>query len=76
MAETYDIISVRSGHHGLLAAAYMAKGGKRVLVLERNDHIGGGGVTKEIAPSFLPRVSGLGWPASDTWRRVSEASLR
>ena len=52
MAETYDIISVGSGHHGLLAAAYMAKAGKRVLVLERNDHIGGGCVTKEIAPGF------------------------
>ncbi len=53
MAETYDVISVGSGHHGLLAAAYMAKAGKRVLVLERNDHIGGGAVTKEIAPGFL-----------------------
>ena len=53
MADTYDIISVGSGHHGLLAAAYMAKAGKRVLVLERNDHIGGGAVTKEIAPGFL-----------------------
>ncbi len=53
MAETYDIISVGAGSHGLLAAAYMAKAGKRVLVLERNDHIGGGAVTKEIAPGFL-----------------------
>ena len=76
MAETYDVISVGSGHHGLLATAYMVKAGKGVLVLERNDHIGGGCVTKEIAPGFLPRVSGLEWPGSDTWRRVSEASLR
>src|ERR1700757_332376 len=53
MAQTYDVISVGSGHHGLLAAAYMAKAGKRVLVLERNGHIGGGVVTKEIAPGFL-----------------------
>jgi len=76
MAETYDIISVGSGHHGMFATAYMAKARKRVPVLERNDHIGGGCVTKEIAPGFLPRVSGLGWPASDTWRRLSEARLR
>jgi len=54
----------------------MAKAGKRVLVLERNDHIGGGCVTKEIAPGFLPRLSGLEWPASNTWRRIPEASLR
>jgi phytoene dehydrogenase-like protein len=53
MAEAYDVISVGSGHHGMLAAAYMAKAGKRVLVLERNDHIGGGCVTSEIAPGFL-----------------------
>jgi phytoene dehydrogenase-like protein len=52
MAETYDVISVGSGHHGLLAPAYMAKAGKGVLALERNDHIGGGCVTKEIAPGF------------------------
>tara|TARA_R110000787_G_scaffold48612_4_gene116893 strand:- start:301 stop:1884 length:1584 start_codon:yes stop_codon:yes gene_type:complete len=53
MSESYDIISVGSGHHGLLAAAYMAKAGKKVLVLERNDHIGGGAVSKEIAPGFI-----------------------
>ena len=49
----YDVISVGSGHHGLIAAAYLAKAGKRVLVLERNDYIGGGCVTKELAPGFL-----------------------
>jgi phytoene dehydrogenase-like protein len=53
MAEAYDVISVGSGHHGLLVAAYMAKAGKRVLVLERNGHVGGGVVTKEVAPGFL-----------------------
>ena len=49
----YDVISVGSGHHGLIAAAYLAKAGKRVLVLERHDYIGGGCVTKELAPGFL-----------------------
>src|ERR1700730_4072806 len=48
----YDVISVGSGHHGLIAAAYLAKVGKRVLVLERQDYIGGGCVTKELAPGF------------------------
>jgi phytoene dehydrogenase-like protein len=48
----YDVISVGSGHHGLIAAAYLAKAGKRVLVLERRDYIGGGCVTKELAPGF------------------------
>ena len=49
----YDVIAVGSGHHGLIAAAYLAKAGKRVLVLERHDYIGGGCVTKELAPGFL-----------------------
>lgn len=45
----YDVVVVGSGHNGLIAAAYLAKGGKRVLVLERNPHLGGGTVTSEIA---------------------------
>lgn len=53
MVERYDVISVGGGHHGLIVAAYMAKAGKRVLVLERNGYIGGGCITKEISPGFL-----------------------
>jgi len=45
----YDVVVVGSGHNGLTAAAYLAKAGKRVLVLERNDNLGGGVVTSEIA---------------------------
>ena len=53
MASRYDVISVGSGHNGLVAAAYLAKSGKRVLVLERNAMLGGGVITSEIAaPGF------------------------
>jgi len=45
----YDAIVVGSGHNGLIAAAYLAKAGKRILVLERNAHLGGGTFTSEIA---------------------------
>ena len=45
-AGDYDIIAVGSGHNGLVAAAYLAKAGKRVLVLERNAWFGGGVVTR------------------------------
>ncbi len=49
----YDVVVVGSGHNGLVAAAYLAKAGNRVLVLERNPHLGGGVVTSElIAPGF------------------------
>ena len=46
----YDAIVVGSGHNGLIAAGYLAKAGKRVLVLERRDIIGGATVTEEPWP--------------------------
>jgi phytoene dehydrogenase-like protein len=49
----HDIVVIGSGHNALIAAAYLAKAGQSVLVLERNDHYGGGVVTREIvAPGF------------------------
>jgi phytoene dehydrogenase-like protein len=48
-----DIIAVGSGHNGLVAAAYLAAAGKRVLVLERNAWFGGGVVSRELTlPGF------------------------
>jgi len=50
---TYDIVTVGSGHNGLVAAAYLAAAGKKVLVLERNTWFGGGVVTRELTvPGF------------------------
>ena len=45
---TYDVVVMGAGHNGLTAAAYMAKAGKRVLVLEAKDHYGGGVSTREL----------------------------
>jgi phytoene dehydrogenase-like protein len=48
-----DIVAVGSGHNGLVAAAYLAAGGKKVLVLERNAWFGGGVVSRELTlPGF------------------------
>jgi len=53
MTDTYDIVTIGSGHNGLVAAAYLAAGGKSVLVLERNAWFGGGVVTRELTlPGF------------------------
>ncbi len=48
----YDAIVIGGGHNGLTAAAYLAKAGKKVLVLERRYVLGGAAVTEEIFPGF------------------------
>ncbi len=48
----YDIIIIGAGHNGLVTAAYLAKAGRRVLVLEKRDVVGGAAVSEEIFPGF------------------------
>ena len=48
----YDAIIIGAGHNGLVTAAYLAKAGKKVLVLERRPIIGGITASEEILPGF------------------------
>jgi phytoene dehydrogenase-like protein len=48
----YDVIIVGAGHNGLTAAAYLARAGRTVLVLERRPVVGGAAVTEEVFPGF------------------------
>ena len=48
----YDAIVIGGGHNGLVNAAYLAKAGKKVLVLERRHIVGGAACTEEIFPGF------------------------
>jgi phytoene dehydrogenase-like protein len=52
MTNKYDVIVIGGGHNGLVNAAYLARAGKRVLVLERRHVLGGAAVTEEVFPGF------------------------
>ena len=48
----YDHIIIGAGHNGLVAAAYLAKQGKKVLVLERRSIVGGSVITESFGENF------------------------
>ena len=49
---SYDVVIIGGGHNGLVCAAYLARAGRKVLVLERRERIGGAAVTEEVFPGF------------------------
>jgi phytoene dehydrogenase-like protein len=49
---SYDAIVIGGGHNGLTCAAYLARAGRRVLVLERRHLLGGAAVSEEVFPGF------------------------
>ena len=74
----YDAVIIGAGHNGLVAAAYLARAGQSVLVLERSDHVGGAAVSERpwagvdarlsrysYLVSLLPRAVARGARAAD-----------
>ena len=51
--KTYDAIVIGAGHNGLTNAAFLARAGLRVLVLEKNDYIGGAAVSRELYDDWI-----------------------
>ncbi|MFH1122990.1 MAG: NAD(P)/FAD-dependent oxidoreductase [Pseudomonadota bacterium] len=57
---TYDVVLAGGGHNGLIVAAYMAKAGLDVCVVERQDKVGGGAITREwTLPGFKHDMASL-----------------
>jgi phytoene dehydrogenase-like protein len=52
MSDKYDVAIIGGGHNGLITAAYLAKAGKKVVLLEKKEMIGGIAVTEEFFPGF------------------------
>ena len=52
MAQSYDAIVIGGGHNGLTCAAYLAKAGRNVLLLEQRYLVGGAAVSEEKFPGF------------------------
>jgi phytoene dehydrogenase-like protein len=53
----YDVIIVGAGHNGLIAACYLGLAGKSVLVLEKNEVVGGATLSKKVFPGVDARIS-------------------
>ncbi|PZF79976.1 phytoene desaturase family protein [Jiangella anatolica] len=68
----YDAVVVGGGHNGLTAAAYLARAGRSVLVLERLDHVGGAAVSERPFPGVDARLSRYSYLVSLLPRQIVE----
>jgi phytoene dehydrogenase-like protein len=53
----YDVVILGAGHNGLVAASYLTRAGLSVLMLEKNDYVGGAATSKKIFPDYDAQLS-------------------
>src|SRR6266851_1102035 len=57
MNSRYDVVILGAGHNGLVAATYLGRAGLSVLLLEKNDYVGGATTSQKVFPDFDARLS-------------------
>ena len=57
MKSKYDVIILGAGHNGLVAASYLARAGLSVLLLEKNDYLGGATTSQQVFPDYDAQLS-------------------
>jgi len=57
MNSRYDVVILGAGHNGLVAASYLGRAGLSVLLLEKNDYIGGATTSQKVFPDYDARLS-------------------
>ena len=57
MRSKYDVVILGAGHNGLVAASYLGHAGLSVLLLEKNDYIGGATTSQKVFPDYEARLS-------------------
>jgi phytoene dehydrogenase-like protein len=55
--DNFDVVIVGGGHNGLVASCYLAKAGLKVVILEKNDSLGGATVSQKVFPEYEARLS-------------------
>src|SRR5437667_11463729 len=57
MKSQYDVVILGAGHNGLVAASYLGRAGLSVLLLEKNNYIGGATTSQRVFPDYDARLS-------------------
>ena len=74
MKSEYDVVILGAGHNGLVAASYLGRAGLTVLLLEKNNYIGGATTSQKVFPDYDARLSRYSYLVSLSRKKSSGTS--